>query len=64
MTGAPGTMTPGCFRPGGRLRVLLAAVERIRTGHATTRDGASGAVAGLVATTPCTGRVGGALERG
>src|SRR5438445_8064990 len=57
-------MTAGCFRPGGRLRVLLAAVERIRTGHATTRGGASGAVAGLVATTPCAGRVGGALERG
>ncbi|HVF80112.1 MAG TPA: ammonium transporter, partial [Solirubrobacteraceae bacterium] len=34
-------------------------VERIRTGHATTLGGASGAVAGLVAITPCAGFVSG-----
>ncbi len=34
-------------------------VERIKTGHATTLGGASGAVAGLVAITPCAGFVGG-----
>jgi Amt family ammonium transporter len=33
-------------------------VERIKTGHATTLGGASGAVAGLVAITPCAGFVG------
>jgi len=35
------------------------AVERIRGGHATTLGAASGAVAGLVAITPCCGFVGG-----
>lgn len=35
------------------------AVERLRTGHATTLGAASGAVAGLVAITPCAGFVGG-----
>ncbi len=35
------------------------ALERARTGHATTLGGASGAVAGLVAITPCAGFVGG-----
>jgi Amt family ammonium transporter len=35
------------------------AIERIRGGHATTLGGASGAVAGLVAITPCAGFVGG-----
>ncbi len=35
------------------------AVERIKDGHATTLGGASGAVAGLVAITPCAGFVGG-----
>jgi ammonium transporter, Amt family len=34
-------------------------VERIVTGHATTLGAASGAVAGLVAITPCAGFVGG-----
>jgi Amt family ammonium transporter len=34
-------------------------VERIGDGHATTLGGASGAVAGLVAITPCAGYVGG-----
>ncbi len=34
-------------------------VERIKNGHATTLGGASGAVAGLVAITPCAGFVGG-----
>jgi Amt family ammonium transporter len=34
-------------------------VERWHTGHATTLGGASGAVAGLVAITPCAGFVGG-----
>jgi Amt family ammonium transporter len=34
-------------------------VERLRTGHATTLGAASGAVAGLVAITPCAGFVGG-----
>jgi Amt family ammonium transporter len=34
-------------------------VERMKTGHATTLGGASGAVAGLVAITPCAGFVGG-----
>ncbi|HEY8524883.1 MAG TPA: ammonium transporter [Acidimicrobiales bacterium] len=34
-------------------------VERIRDGHATTLGAASGAVAGLVAITPCAGFVGG-----
>jgi Amt family ammonium transporter len=34
-------------------------VERIKTGHATTLGAASGAVAGLVAITPCAGFVGG-----
>jgi Amt family ammonium transporter len=34
-------------------------VERIKGGHATTLGGASGAVAGLVAITPCAGFVGG-----
>ncbi len=34
-------------------------VERLRSGHATTLGGASGAVAGLVAITPCAGFVGG-----
>jgi ammonium transporter, Amt family len=34
-------------------------VERLKTGHATTLGGASGAVAGLVAITPCAGFVGG-----
>jgi Amt family ammonium transporter len=33
-------------------------VERLRDGHATTLGGASGAVAGLVAITPCAGFVG------
>ncbi len=33
-------------------------VERIKAGHATTLGGASGAVAGLVAITPCAGFVG------
>jgi len=33
-------------------------VERVRDGHATTLGGASGAVAGLVAITPCAGFVG------
>jgi Amt family ammonium transporter len=35
------------------------AVERLRGGHATTLGAASGAVAGLVAITPCAGFVGG-----
>jgi Amt family ammonium transporter len=34
-------------------------VEKLRSGHATTLGGASGAVAGLVAITPCAGFVGG-----
>ena len=34
-------------------------IERIRAGHATTLGAASGAVAGLVAVTPCAGFVGG-----
>ncbi|HZA75645.1 MAG TPA: ammonium transporter [Acidimicrobiales bacterium] len=34
-------------------------VERFKDGHATTLGGASGAVAGLVAITPCAGFVGG-----
>jgi len=34
-------------------------IERVRHGHATTLGGASGAVAGLVAITPCAGYVGG-----
>ena len=34
-------------------------VEKVRGGHATTLGGASGAVAGLVAITPCAGFVGG-----
>jgi Amt family ammonium transporter len=34
-------------------------VEKIKTGHATTLGAASGAVAGLVAITPCAGFVGG-----
>ena len=34
-------------------------VERFKTGHATTLGAASGAVAGLVAITPCAGYVGG-----
>ena len=34
-------------------------VEKIKDGHATTLGGASGAVAGLVAITPCAGYVGG-----
>jgi ammonium transporter, Amt family len=34
-------------------------VERLRDGHATTLGAASGAVAGLVAITPCAGFVGG-----
>jgi len=34
-------------------------VERLKTGHATTLGAASGAVAGLVAITPCAGYVGG-----
>src|SRR5688572_6503231 len=34
-------------------------VEKLKTGHATTLGGASGAVAGLVAITPCAGFVGG-----
>jgi Amt family ammonium transporter len=34
-------------------------VERFKTGHATTLGAASGAVAGLVAITPCAGFVGG-----
>jgi Amt family ammonium transporter len=34
-------------------------VERLKDGHATTLGGASGAVAGLVAITPCAGYVGG-----
>ncbi len=35
------------------------ALERLRSGHATTLGAASGAVAGLVAITPCAGFVGG-----
>ena len=35
------------------------AVEKLRAGHATTLGAASGAVAGLVAITPCAGFVGG-----
>lgn len=42
----------------GMLGWLL--VERIKRGHATTLGAASGAVAGLVAVTPCAGFVGGA----
>ena len=34
-------------------------IERVKSGHATTLGGASGAVAGLVAITPCAGFVGG-----
>ena len=34
-------------------------VERLKDGHATTLGAASGAVAGLVAITPCAGFVGG-----
>ena len=34
-------------------------VEKVKTGHATTLGAASGAVAGLVAITPCAGFVGG-----
>jgi Amt family ammonium transporter len=34
-------------------------IERVRSGHATTLGAASGAVAGLVAITPCAGFVGG-----
>ena len=34
-------------------------VERLKAGHATTLGAASGAVAGLVAITPCAGFVGG-----
>jgi Amt family ammonium transporter len=34
-------------------------IERLKTGHATTLGAASGAVAGLVAITPCAGFVGG-----
>jgi ammonium transporter, Amt family len=34
-------------------------VEKVKDGHATTLGGASGAVAGLVAITPCAGFVGG-----
>ncbi|MGH9027443.1 MAG: ammonium transporter, partial [Acidimicrobiia bacterium] len=34
-------------------------IERLRSGHATTLGAASGAVAGLVAITPCAGFVGG-----
>ena len=41
----------------GMLGWLL--VERLKTGHATTLGAASGAVAGLVAITPCAGFVGG-----
>ncbi|BAN01323.1 ammonium transporter [Ilumatobacter coccineus] len=41
----------------GMLGWLL--VERIKTGHATTLGACSGAVAGLVAITPCAGFVGG-----
>jgi len=41
----------------GMLGWLVA--ERIKTGHATTLGAASGAVAGLVAITPCAGFVGG-----
>ena len=41
----------------GMLGWLL--IERIRSGHATTLGAASGAVAGLVAITPCAGFVGG-----
>jgi Amt family ammonium transporter len=40
----------------GMLGWLVA--EKIKTGHATTLGGASGAVAGLVAITPCAGFVG------
>ena len=41
----------------GRIGWLIA--ERIKSGHATTLGAASGAVAGLVAITPCAGFVGG-----
>ena len=41
----------------GMLAWLL--IEKIRAGHATTLGAASGAVAGLVAITPCAGFVGG-----
>jgi ammonium transporter, Amt family len=41
----------------GMLGWLL--VERLHTGHATTLGAASGAVAGLVAVTPCAGYIGG-----
>ncbi|MGD9792279.1 MAG: ammonium transporter [Acidimicrobiia bacterium] len=41
----------------GMLTWLLA--EKLRSGHATTLGAASGAVAGLVAVTPCAGFVGG-----
>jgi Amt family ammonium transporter len=41
----------------GMLAWLL--VEKLRSGHATTLGAASGAVAGLVAITPCAGFVGG-----
>jgi ammonium transporter, Amt family len=36
------------------------AIEKVKTGHATTLGACSGAVAGLVAITPCAGFVGGA----
>ncbi len=42
----------------GMLGWLL--VEKVKSGHATTLGAASGAVAGLVAITPCAGFVGGA----
>jgi len=40
----------------GMLTWLL--IERVKTGHATTLGAASGAVAGLVAVTPCAGFIG------
>ena len=40
----------------GMLAWLL--IERVKTGHATTLGAASGAVAGLVAVTPCAGFIG------
>lgn len=40
----------------GMLSWLL--IERVKTGHATTLGAASGAVAGLVAVTPCAGFIG------
>jgi ammonium transporter, Amt family len=57
--GVPGQAIMNTFLAASAAMLGWLVVERLKGGHATTLGGASGAVAGLVAITPCAGFVGG-----